>query len=99
MPSMENAASLATIKAALRNGPCAWPGGYPLYFVMSDGAALSFQAAWAEWRNIVSAHLRCDETGGWMVAGIETNLEDPDLFCAHTGQRIPSAYAEDEFNV
>jgi len=31
------------LKAMLRDGPYAWPGGYPLFFVTSDGGALSFQ--------------------------------------------------------
>jgi len=25
---------------ALRNGPYAWPGGYPLFFITADGGAL-----------------------------------------------------------
>ena len=34
--------SVADLKATLRAGGFAWPGGYPLYFVTSDGGALSF---------------------------------------------------------
>ena len=36
--------TLSDFRAAMRNGPYAWPGGYPLYFITSDGAALSFDA-------------------------------------------------------
>ena len=39
---------------ALSNGPYAWPGGYPLYFVMGDGAALSFKAASREKERILT---------------------------------------------
>jgi hypothetical protein len=86
--------TLAEIKTHLRNGPYAWPGGYPMYFVTSDGAALSFKAVRKEWRYIVDAHLRDDKRCGWHIAGADINWEDPDLFCDHTGERIESAYAD-----
>lgn len=90
--------TLLDIKRALRSGKYAWPGGYPLFFVTADGAALSFEAVRAEWRNVVSAHLdpRYGVKSGWYVDGIDTNWEDPELFCDHTGKRIESAYAEDQ---
>ena len=87
--------TLAEIKTALRNGQYAWPGGYPLYFIASDGEALSFKAVRENWREIVSAHLRGDKTGGWLIEGVNANWEDPHLFCAHTSERIESAYAEE----
>ncbi len=37
--------SPAEFLEVLEKGPYAWPGGYPLYFVMADGEALSFAAA------------------------------------------------------
>jgi hypothetical protein len=81
-------------RRAIRNGAYAWPGGYPLYFITSDGAALSFDAAKAERRNILQsiAHRSND---GWRVIGADVNWEDQDLTCDHTGERIPSAYGED----
>jgi len=81
-------------RRAIRNGAYAWPGGYPLYFITSDGAALSFDAAKAERRNILQsiAHRNND---GWRVIGADVNWEDQDLTCDHTGERIPSAYGED----
>jgi len=81
-------------RRAIRNGAYAWPGGYPLYFITSDGAALSFDAAKAERRNILQsiAHRSND---GWRVIGADVNWEDQDLACDHTGERIPSAYGED----
>ncbi len=89
--------TLAEIKTALRAGPYAWPGGYPVYFVTSDGAALSFDAVKQEWRNVVQAHL-CPgyRRSGWFIAAYDINWEDPELYCDHTNQRIESAYAEDE---
>lgn len=86
--------SISDFRAAVRNGPYAWPGGYPLYFITSDGAALSFKAAKAERRNILEA-LRDNATGsGWHVAGIDVNWEDSDLTCDHTNEKIESAYGE-----
>ena len=81
-------------RRAIRNGAYAWPGGYPLYFVTSDGAALSFDAAKLGRRYILQsiAH-RSDRT--WRVVGVDVNWEDPALYCEETGERIPSAYAED----
>ena len=86
--------TLLEAKRLLRNGPWAWPGGYPLYFICDDGAALCFACARKEWRQIVYAHLH-RLRDGWRLAGYDTNWEDPDLQCAHCDERIQSAYAED----
>lgn len=80
---------------ALSKGAYAWPGGYPIYFLTSDGAVLSFKAAQEEKRQIVSAILNRDTRGGWHVEGADINWEDAQLYCDHTGERIESAYAED----
>lgn len=81
--------------AALDAGPFAWPGGYPLFFVMADGESLSFAAAIAE-RERIDSELR-DSThadSSWSPVAVETNWEDSTLVCCHTGERIESAYAE-----
>lgn len=87
--------TLAAVKAALRAGEHAWPGGYPLYFVTRDGAALSFAAVRAEWRQVVWDFL-ADASTGWRIEAVAINYEDADLRCDHTGARIPSAYADAE---
>jgi len=87
--------TLLEIKRQIRSGKYAWPGGYPVYFVTADGAALSCEAVRDEWRNIVDAHLRDDRRSGWFIEGADINWEDPELYCEHTNQRIESAYAED----
>lgn len=86
--------STLDLKRLLRSGPYVWPGGYPIYFVADDGGALSFKAVKENFREVVGAMLR-KENNGWRVVGYDTNFEDPDLVCSHTGERIPSAYAED----
>lgn len=85
--------SVSEFRAAMRHGPYAWPGGYPCYFITSDGGALSFAAARAERRNILeSIARRIDD--GWRVVAMDVNWEDGELTCDHTGERIESAYAD-----
>lgn len=83
--------NVAQFKATLRHGPHAWPGGYPCYFVTSDGEALSFEAAQAECKQIMYA-IQNGLNDGWRVVAFEVNWEDTDLTCAHTNKPIESAY-------
>jgi len=78
----------------IENGPYAWPGGYPLYFVTSDGAALSFEAA-EQNAGDIEYSIREMVYDGWKVVAAEINWEDGELYCDHTGERIESAYSED----
>lgn len=59
----------------------AWPGGYPLYYLATDDSVLCPKCANDE-DELPTAH------------GI--NYEDAALYCDECGQRIESAYAEDE---
>jgi hypothetical protein len=86
--------SISDFRKAIRNGAYAWPGGYPLYFITSDGAALSFEAAKAERRNILEALRDNDKRCGWHVCAVDVNWEDGEMVCDHTGKRIESAYAD-----
>ncbi len=89
-----NIETISDFRRAMRNGPYAWPGGYPVYFVTSTGEALSFDAVRENVRLILEsiAH-RMDD--GWRIVGADINYEDGELYCAHTCGRIESAYAED----
>jgi hypothetical protein len=98
---MTNRMTLSELKAALRSGPYAWPGGYPIYFVMCDGEAMAFSAVRAEFRRICREYFDAEKPGawrdsGWLPAACDVNWEDGELYCAHTNQRIESAYAEPE---
>ena len=87
--------TISDFRRAVRNGKYAWPGGYPLFFITADCASLSFEAAKQERRQILEA-IRDNANGsGWRVVACEINWEDADLYCAHTGQRIESAYSEE----
>jgi len=79
---------------ALKAGPYAWPGGYPLHFITSDGGVLSFESAKANIQEIEEA-IADDFSDGWRVVCMDVNWEDSQLYCDHSGKRIESAYAED----
>ena len=85
--------SLADLKATLRAGAYAWPGGYPMALLTDDGAALCFKCARKEFRQIAWDFMnRCST--GWRVIGCDVNWEDSDCACAHCGRQIESAYGE-----
>jgi hypothetical protein len=86
--------SISDFRRAVRNGPYAWPGGYPLYFLMSDGEALSFRAAKDNRRAILET-LRDGRNDDWRPVALEINWEDADLWCAHRSERIENAYGKD----
>lgn len=93
---MKTLCDMKTLKRAIRD-KYAWPGGYPLYLITQDGEALSIDAARDNWREICAAHTRAGfYDRQWFIAGVAINYEDPQLYCAHTGARIESAYSEDE---
>jgi hypothetical protein len=83
--------AISDFRAAMRNGPYAWPGGYPMYFITSDGAALSFAAARAERRNIIEA-IADNSRNGWRVVALTINYEDNSM-----GQWCRCATAEHPF--
>lgn len=86
--------TISDFRRAMRHGPYAWPGGYPCFFVTSDGAALSFEAA-AQERRLILESIKDKLNDGWRVVAFDVNWEDSDLVCGHTGKPIESAYGED----
>jgi len=85
--------STLQLKTALRSGAYSWPGCYPLYFITSDGAALSFDSVRSNFRAVIWS-MRNKVNDGWRVVACEANWEDASLYCDHSGERIESAYAE-----
>ena len=82
------------LRATLRAGPYAFPGGYPLYFIADDGEPLSFQAVRDNlYQCIHSIHNGIND--GWRIIGCEVNWEDPDMVCAHEGTKIESAFGDE----
>jgi len=89
-----NIRTISDFRKAMRSGPYAWPGGYPLYFMTNDGAVLSFKAAREQRRNILEA-IRDRDNSGWRIVAVDVNWEDNELYCDHTNERIESAYGDD----
>lgn len=85
----------AEFKATLRNGAYAWPGGYPLYFIMSDCQPMCFDCARKEAKQIISA-MRDNWNTGWEVAACDINYEDKECYCCHCNSKIESAYGDEE---
>jgi hypothetical protein len=73
--------------------PYAWPGGYPRYFITSDGAALSFESARHNIDAVIDS-IKENLDDGWQIVACDVNWEDADLYCEDTGKRIESAYSE-----
>jgi len=84
------------VEEALKNGPYAWPGGYPCFFVTNDGAALSFKTVEENIDDVREAMEDPNDSSGWRVEAVDVNWEDPNLIDDHSGERIESAYAEDD---
>lgn len=75
-----------------RKTPNAWPGGYPLYFVMEDGGAMCHACGKSAWRTIVRTWNT--PRAGWRPEAIDVNWEDTELVCCHCGKQIESAYGD-----
>jgi hypothetical protein len=76
----------------------AWPGGYPLYYIFTDGGFICPDCVNKNISEIDDANRgerRFNSHGGWAVDGVEVNYEDNALRCDHCGERIESAYSED----
>lgn len=86
--------SIAEFDDALKSGPYAWPGGYPMFFIMADGEPLSFQAAVAEQARIREG--MADNDKQWTPIGFGVNWEDQTLICAHTNKPIECAYPKED---
>lgn len=91
-----NIKTVSDFRKAYKSGPYAWPGGYPMYFITADGAALSWAAAKERRGEIVRAIASQDTRSGWCITGADVNWEDESLYCDHTGDKIESAYGDDE---
>jgi len=73
-------------KATLRAGPWAWPGGYALYLITSDGGALCFDCARAEARNVMDS-IQTGTSDGWRVVGCQME-SDCLVICDHCAAQI-----------
>lgn len=76
----------------------AWPGGYPMYYLMEDGDTLCPDCANGENGSlayIVSEDAdRAKYHDGWGIVGQDIHWEGEAFICCHCGKRIDSAYGE-----
>ena len=86
--------TLRQIKERLREGPYAWPGGYPVAFLCEDQEVVCFEAVRDHWRDVARAHIRRDRSDPWALACAFIHWEGPVYHCAVTGKVIPSAYGD-----
>ena len=85
--------TLEKVKDAIRN-PFAWPGGYPVYTVMSDGELLCPDCARENYKLIVQA-TKDQLRDGWQAFGADV-LYEGSAYCCHCNKELESAYGEVE---
>lgn len=76
----------------LRHGPYAWPGGYPTFFLASDGEMLSHATVRANLFQIARS-TRDRSRDGWAVVGFDVYWEGPTVTDPE-GVEIESAYGD-----
>lgn len=81
------------VKDAIRQGG-AWPGGYPLSIIMSDGGAVCTDCARQEWRQIAHDTIKFWKTG-WNASGAEVLWEGGNR-CDHCGGCLDAYPSEAE---
>jgi hypothetical protein len=76
------------LRACLRAGDHAWPGGYALYYLTSDGAALCPTCVRNELRSVTDS-IRNKIDDGWRVTNLVSAAElvEPDT-CDHCSETI-----------
>jgi len=82
-------ADTETIKKVIRE-KFAWPGGYPMFLITSDGESLCCDCARKEYKQIFCS-IKNDLSDGWKVIGHDINWEDL-MVCCHCNKEIDSAY-------
>lgn len=69
----------------------AWPGGYPLYYIVKDGGLLCPTCANEEFHRTGDP-----DDGQFFIVGQDVNYEDNDMWCDHCNTKIPAAYSCDD---
>ena len=70
----------------------AWPGGYPIYFILQDGEAIC-PACVSRNRKLINEAF-ADHDPQWNVVSSCVNYEDDSLYCCHCNEKIESAYGD-----
>jgi len=83
--------NLETLKMVLRNGPYAWPGGYPLYLVDIEGDCYHIDCVRGMYRSVVND---TKHGSGFVMTNVEVNWENTAMWCYECHEIIDSAYGE-----
>jgi len=78
-----NIATPSELASTIRAGGHAWPGGYEVFFIASDGGVICHDCTVAEYSNIVDS-IRRDINDGWRIVGAESSANiDGEINCGH----------------
>lgn len=75
------------LRATLRAGEFAWPGGYQMAFFTSDGALLCFDCV-RENLESVTWSIRHDCADGWQVVGADIVADYDGAYCDHCAREL-----------
>jgi len=84
------------IKDFIRSGGYAWPGGYPVVLLMSDGEILCADCARENFRLILKDTKHGTPRDCWHAQLPCIHYEGGPLYCAHCNKAIESAYGGDD---
>ena len=88
-----NINTVADYRKSVKHGKYAWPGGYPLFYVMSDGDPLCCDCSRSERRSIIDS-IAHQSNDGWNTVALTVNWEEQGLMCCHCNKVIESAYGD-----
>ena len=75
----------------------AWPGGYPILYLMEDGASMCPDCANGENDSEATWNPGIEDAGtGWVIVGYFAHMEGEPEFCCHCNAEIESAYGNPE---
>lgn len=82
----------ADLKAFIRSNGYAWPGGYSMALLMSDGDCIDAQSARENYRRIREAMRARDRDSAWTPEMTFVHWEGDPIICAHSNRPIESTY-------
>lgn len=94
MSDRDMSSILKGVKNAIRE-PYDWPGGYPVYTVMSDGGLMCADCARKNYKRIAQATLMRDHLSSWFSFGCMVLWEGTGDQCCNCNKDLESAYGED----
>jgi hypothetical protein len=68
-------------------------GGYPMFAIAEDGAALCSDCVRHNYR-VIRESQKKNNRDGWAIVGIDINWEDNALYCDHCSKQIDCAYPD-----